>query len=172
MNNAHLIKLAEYISRYQSDLQRYTSQYTRMKKERWYYLKSNWEQLEREGQEETGALKQRQEESILMKKLLRIKEWGKGNRRNHMPSEAADLVSNSLPLSLEQVRVEFLDELFQAQLRWASTSLVEESRLHPQYRHDEWLRFFSQQIPDNYLLMYKPVFLLAAGSSRFRHYFN
>ena len=156
---AHLIKLEDYSSRYQFDLNRYPSQYTRMKKERWYYLKSEWEQM----QYDTLAINEKKINEFMMEEsksfFERLRKWTRRNREK--PEELLNEGENRLAkMTLEQVREEFLIELFQSQLRWASSSLVEESTLDPHYKRDKWLRFFTQQIPDNYFLFYKPVFFV------------
>ncbi|GAE34199.1 NERD domain-containing protein [Halalkalibacter akibai] len=149
---AHLIKLEDYISRYQFDLNRYPSQYTRMKKERWYYLKSEWEQMQYESFQDDYQ----EEEGETSRFFDRLRKWGKKNKKDL--STHVDIQSNQPTFSLEQVRANFIEELFHSQLRWASSSLLGESTLQPQYKRDSWLKFFTQQIPDNYFLMYKPVF--------------
>ena len=40
---AQLLKLQDYVSRYESDLSRYPSQYVRLKKQQWEKLKVTWE---------------------------------------------------------------------------------------------------------------------------------
>jgi hypothetical protein len=47
-------------------------------------------------------------------------------------------------MTFEQLKEEFLHDLYLSQLRWASSSLLEESRLHPKYKKDDWLQFFAQ----------------------------
>ncbi|WP_227936547.1 NERD domain-containing protein [Alkalihalobacillus deserti] len=155
---AHLIKLEDYISRYQFDLNRYPSQYTRMKKEKWYYLKSEWEQLQYDSlninEKEVTEFMVEESQSF----LKRLRQWMKGNRKE--PEECLKGDNRLARMSLEQVREEFLQELYYSQLRWASSSLLEESSLHPQYKRDKWLKFFAQQVPDNFFLLYKPVFFI------------
>jgi hypothetical protein len=154
---AHLIKLEDYISRYQFDLNRYPSQYTRMKKERWYYLKSEWEQSQYEGHiDETNVDDEKNEGSPSF--LKRLTQWRRGNTR--VPIEKAEAENRLARMTIEQVREGFLEELFQSQLRWASSSLLGESFLEPRYKRDKWLRFFAQSIPDNFFLMYNPVFFV------------
>ncbi|TWI56914.1 NERD domain-containing protein [Halalkalibacter nanhaiisediminis] len=167
---AHLIKLEDYISRYQFDLHRYPSQYSRMKKERWYYVKSDWEQFQLDSV--NGDTKEYQydevleeERGLLAQTFERIKRWTKRNRdqveivdmNDHSRSIADERMKN---MTLEQLKQSFLDDLFYSQLRWASSSLVEESSIDPRYKRDTWLRFFAQKVPDNYFLMYKPVFFI------------
>ncbi len=165
---AHLIKLEDYISRYQFDLHRYPSQYSRMKKERWYYMKSEWEQLQFDSVhnhlEDQTLDSSSEEQGLLAQAIQRMKKWTKRNHDEEVINYDLPLMSHSenelKHLSLDQVKQIFLDELYDSQLRWASSSLLEESTMHPQYKRDRWLRFFSQQIPDNYFLMYKPVFFI------------
>ncbi|MET3505922.1 nuclease-related domain-containing protein [Halalkalibacter oceani] len=161
---AHLIKLEDYISRYQFDLHRYPSQFSRMKKERWYYVKSEWEQarhpslqVEDEPEEEEAESKG---EGIFSQALQRLKGWRRSAVEEDPWEEAPPSNDELPPKSLEQVKQEFLDELYKSQLRWASSSLLEESTLHPRYKADKWLRFFCQHIPDNYFLLYKPVLFM------------
>ncbi|ARK31770.1 hypothetical protein [Halalkalibacter krulwichiae] len=154
---AHLIKLEDYISRYQFDLNRYPSQFTRMKKERWFYLKSEWKQVQFDAIQKEDSLNIDNNAPKKKGLLTRLKHW----RKREKVIEAVDVFEDPfLSNTLEKVKEEYLDELFHSQLRWASSSLVGESLLDPKYETDEWLRFFAQEIPDNYFLMYKPVFFV------------
>lgn len=107
-----LIKLENYISRYELDIYRYSGQFIRMKKQRWERVK-------------------RQE------------------------GMAAD--GTPLPIS-ETLKREFAEDVFFFQLRWASSTLKEKSNLDTRYRFDAWLKFLLLRFPDNYLMMYRPVF--------------
>ncbi|WP_100405154.1 hypothetical protein [Bacillus solitudinis] len=159
---AHLIKLEDYISRYQFDLNRYPSQFARMKKERWYYLKSEWEQNQQyDGKEEdTEEALIDDEKGFVSKAMQRLKNWNKPSQFQTDVNENTDKENHLQSLSLAQLKTKFLDEIFSSQLRWASSSLLEESVLHPRYQYDKWLRFFTEHFPDNYFLMYKPVFYI------------
>ena len=152
---AHLIKLEDYESRYQFDLNRYPSQFSRMKRERWYYLKNEWEQAQQELDVfEVEAEEQTNESG--WKELFQRLFSRKDKLREDEPAEDEKLRLKSM--TLPELKQMFLDELFISQLRWASSSLLGESSLDPRYKRDEWLRFFTLQLPDNYFLMYKPVF--------------
>lgn len=154
---AHLIKLEDYISRYQFDLHRYPSQFARMKRERWYYMKSKWEQAQYE-LVDLEAEDSEEQSNFLAKTFQRITSW---RDRSEDESDHIDYENERWKhMTLEEVKDIFLRDLFRSQLRWASSSLLEESTIHPLYRRDDWLRFFSQQFPDNYFLMYKPVFYI------------
>lgn len=117
---AQLIKLDNYISRYELDIYRYPGQFIRMKKQR-------WERVERE------LIAQKQVDSGIA---------------DHDPREPPP----------SRLKREFAEDVFLFQLRWASSTLREKSDLDPRYRFDAWLKFFLLSFPDNYLLMYRPVF--------------
>ncbi|MFV8827633.1 NERD domain-containing protein [Alkalihalobacterium sp. APHAB7] len=168
---AHLIKLEDYISRYQFDMQRYPTQFTRMKKERWYYLKNEWEQLRLPNSNEevqhvnTVAEEESTQANILKLTVEKFKKWNvffkdkKGEEVEVI--EIAGEEEDRIPLkakNLEHLKRLFLDDLYESQIMWASSSLLERSYLNPKYKYDQQLRFFAQQIPDNYFLMYSPVF--------------
>ncbi|WP_078555550.1 nuclease-related domain-containing protein [Bacillus alkalicellulosilyticus] len=167
---AHLIKLEHYISRYQHDITRYPSQFTRMKKERWYYVKLEWEQ-------DQGNLEQNPELDLhepdpiehtgkpprIMKALTKLKGMIPFSKKEEMDVEEEEsLYSFATPRvrTIEEVREDFLNEIYEAQLRWASTSLLEQSRLNPFYKFDPLLRKFTVELPDNYFLMYRPEFVI------------
>jgi hypothetical protein len=163
MTMAHLIKLEDYVSRYQSDLHRYPSKFTRMKKERWNYIKQEWEQLQSKVK---STLKIDSDEDEFIEKegnlftlaVAKMKNWkSRKYKKEDIVVENEELNAD---LTIDELRKQFLDDLFHSQLRWASSSLLEESSLHPRYKKDTILRFFSQQLPDNFFLMYRPVFYI------------
>ena len=61
------------------------------------------------------------------------------------------------PSSLEQLRRLYLDQLFHFQIKWASSTLMDKSRVDSRYFRDSLLRSFAQKLPDNYLLFYYPI---------------
>lgn len=163
---AHLIKLEDYISRYQFDLQRYPNQFTRFKKERWYYLKSEWENTQGNHiKKNTPFLAsndiKNEKNNVMKKTLSKVKllqpffSWKKVEPEEEQEN---NVQQTSQAKSLDELKKQFLDELFESQLKWASSSLMEESYLNPRYKFDEHLKFFVQQLPDNYFLLYRPVF--------------
>ncbi|WP_216831839.1 NERD domain-containing protein [Alkalihalobacterium elongatum] len=170
---AHLIKLEDYISRYQFDMQRYPTQFTRMKKERWYYIKNEWEQLKFPSSstsidDQVEPIPKGKQMNIVAATLQRLKGW---NTFAFYKAKNIEEKQSDVPIdekeedrlafkarSLEHLKELYLNDLFISQLMWASSSLIEQSYLNPKYKYDQHLRFFSQQIPDNYFLMYSPVF--------------
>ncbi|HEU5139691.1 MAG TPA: nuclease-related domain-containing protein [Bacillales bacterium] len=110
---AQLIKLENYISRYEHDIYRYPGKFIQMKKKRWEVVKEGYDKAAGEG----GSLK-----------------------------------------SLETLKHEFVEDVYFFQLRWASSTLKAKSDLDSRYKFDSWLKFYLLKFPDNYLILYKPVF--------------
>ncbi len=134
-----------------------------MKKERWYYLKNEWEQAQQEDEahamEWREELEEKEEKGLLVKAFERVAWWkGKDEGEHKVEYAPSQEQLRMKTMTLAELKHSFLEDLYLSQLRWASSSLLEESTLHPRYKRDEWLRFLTQQLPDNYFLMYKPVF--------------
>lgn len=153
---AQLIKLENYISRYQLDIYHYTSQFSRLKAENWQRIYQLWKDqlhlgLEADDQEEN-------EESIFAK-------WQSFFRSR---SEARVMEGEKEIQALPQTEIElkhyFLNSLFPFQLKWASTTINKMSFIDRQYHQDFFLKYFLQRIPDTHLLMYFPVFQLKNGT--------
>lgn len=151
---AHLIKLEDYVSRYQYDMYRYPSQFSRLKRERWERLKAEWEASKRNN-------KTRDQEAIIEEKKFKLSPFQKlkslykrGNREPLI--ETVEPVSQFTYTTLSEVKTIFWKELFDFQLNWASSTLREISTLKTQYYFDETLKWFLQSFPDNYFLLYYP----------------
>lgn len=119
---AQLIKLENYVSRYELDIYRYPGQFIRMKKQRWERMNSK-----------------------------RGREYEEKAVPGHMAFAG-------LGQPTEMLKKEFEEDVFFFQLRWASSTMKEKSNLDPQYRFDSWLKFFLLRFPDNYIVLYRPVF--------------
>ncbi|WP_058307054.1 hypothetical protein [Gracilibacillus massiliensis] len=152
---AQLIKLDNYISRYERDIFHYPSQFSRLKTENWERLKYLWQdqlqlKLEVEDQDEL--------------KETNFSKWRSFFRSR---SEAEDVVEEQeldyLPETEEALKQYFLDTLLPFQLKWASTTINEMSFIDKAYYQDYLLKYFLQRIPDTHLLMYFPVFQLKGG---------
>ncbi|MCM3743662.1 NERD domain-containing protein [Sporosarcina luteola] len=61
------------------------------------------------------------------------------------------------PKNLEQLRKLYLDQLYHFQLKWASSTMLERSKLDAGFMRDSLLRSFTQRLPDSYLLFYYPI---------------
>lgn len=152
---AQLIKLENYISRYQQDMYHYPGQFTRLKRENWQRLKLLWEE-QRTTQEDEPIEEEPQESNFFNWRAL-------FNRRSEVEEEEAVDHTNLLPASEEELKKYFLDTLYPFQLKWASTTINQMSFLNQDYYTDERLQFFLQRIPDTYFVMYHPVFELKNG---------
>ena len=170
---AQLVKLLDYVSRYEQDLTRYPSQYIRLKRYQWERMKTQWEsgadlsEWRREMEEVEEP-----EESKWFSPLLRVfgqrkdveAEQNHSNGEEEKISEEDDfgfslnVIHN--PSTLEQLRKVYLDQLFHFQIKWASSTIMDKSRVDSRFLRDTLLRSFAQQLPDNYLLFYYPILLL------------
>ncbi|KAA0549044.1 NERD domain-containing protein [Bacillus sp. BGMRC 2118] len=171
---AQLIKLMDFISRYEMNTYRYPSQYIRLKKQHWNRLKNLWEQglleVEKLEEEETtkpekrslfrsfkGRLKKNQEsaeefESFTTQDFDELQESD-----GDLPLEHS---FSKIPKTEDELKQRFLDDLIDFQIRWASSTIREKSYVDRPIYFDEELKYFLQRFPDNYLVLYKPVFLV------------
>jgi hypothetical protein len=172
-----LIKLQDYISRYEQNIFSYPSRFVRLKKQQWERTKENWENegidasnlsipappedwlMEKEKQpfleKLKGMIRFRQEEEIKVAPAQTKKEDDEdADSMKFTPSFSVS------PSSVEQLKQQFLDQLLKFQMKWASSTLSEKSFLDRSYYYEENLKFFLQRFPDTFLILYKPIFLL------------
>ncbi|MDL4839395.1 NERD domain-containing protein [Aquibacillus rhizosphaerae] len=149
---AQLVKLQDYISRYEKDIYHYPGQYIRLKSENWKKLMQAWElQLEQQIDIED---EQEQDNSNFSK-------WKSFfQRRERVEEDAQDFSEIQLPNSKKDLKQYFLDTLLPFQFKWASTTVSEMSFLDKYYYDDYTLKYFLQRFPDTYLLFYQPIFHL------------
>lgn len=142
---AQLIKLEDYISRYEWNIYRYPTQYIRMKQENWKKLYRLWE-TEMNEQAETSEL----EQSAFSKwKLLFKRNKVETRQRQEDPA---------LPATEYGLKQYFLDQLFPFQLKWASSTVTDVSFIKRGFERDQTLQYFLQRFPDTYFVMYYPIF--------------
>lgn len=170
---AQLVKLLDYVSRYEQDLTRYPSQYIRLKRYQWERMKPQWESGAdlSEWQQDIKEVVE-PEENKWFSPLLRVfgqrkdveaeqyhdnSEDEKGDKEENF-GFSPNLIHN--PSSLEHLRRLYLDQLFHFQIKWASSTLMDKSRVESRFFRDPLLRSFAQNLPDNYLLFYYPILLL------------
>ena len=147
---AQLIKLFDYISRYETNIYQYPSQYIRLKRENWKTMHQMWNQGSLNKQVEA---EDPENESSGWKRLFSRKR----NYASELPEEATAKESEKLPESLTELKQYFLDGLLPFQLKWASTTLLHKSFVDKLYYQDARLKYFLQRFPDTYLLMYEAV---------------
>lgn len=168
---AQLVKLLDYVSRYENDLSRYPTQYIRLKNSQWKRMKTQWEHGAdlsdwRQVPEET---EEQAEEGKWYSPLFRLFGNRKGRLEDAEPIEAEkdgqddvdvlDFNPNIIyhPENEQQLRKLYVDQLFHFQLKWASSTMMEKSNLDPGFMKDSLLRSFTQQLPDSYFLFYYPI---------------
>lgn len=166
-----LIKLQDYISRYEQNIFEYPSRYVRLKKQQWEKIFSLWESgsliesiqprpvptdwLEEEKQPFAGRVK-----DFFKREKKEIIEEKQSVGEKEASGLTFSLSFSYKPTSVEELKHQFLDQLFRFQMKWASTTLLEQSFIHKKYMHDERLKYFLQRFPDTTLVMHEPIFLL------------
>ncbi len=161
---AQLIKLQDYISRYEWDTYRYPTQYIRQKKDQWERFYSEWRnpslQEESEEKEQAEAGEEKEKNSLFQK-------WRQ--RFIKSPVIVEELTPDEevvkrqkpllkLPATEEELKQVFLDRLLEIQMKWASSTVSQVSVVDSSYFKDPLLRFLLQRLPDTYLVMYRPIF--------------
>ncbi|MEL3962040.1 nuclease-related domain-containing protein [Lysinibacillus endophyticus] len=174
---AQLVKLQDYISRYETALTRYPTQFVRLKQNQWDRVKTqwlsgeelpNWEHIETDEENEEPK-----ERFTFFKKIFRRNETEENIEEVNVENELVDndeiipedetttlffepkIVYH--PQTLEELKVMFLDQFFHFQLKWASSTLREKSYVDPKFLRDTLLRNILQQLPDSYLIFYYPI---------------
>ncbi|HJV17234.1 MAG TPA: nuclease-related domain-containing protein [Bacillales bacterium] len=170
-----LIKLQDCVSRYEQDVYTYPSRFVRLKKQQWERTKANWEN---EGMDTSNLtlsiskewVEEEKEKPLLFRKLKGIFQK---NQDAEQSLEQQDNFIKSIeeplqfsptfdykPQSVDDLKRQFLDQLYRFQLKWASSTLTEKSDFHSKFFYEENLKFFLQRFPDTFLVLYQPVFLL------------
>lgn len=146
---AQLIKLLDYISRYESNPFHYPGQYIRLKQENWIKINQLWEN---------------ENESELKNVKAFPKEITKGNTFKWNPFKKNEINETDLPFirtlpkSKKQLTQHFLNQLYPLQLKWATSTITHESFTDKKFQYDDRLKYFLQRFPDIYLVMYYPIF--------------
>ncbi|WP_163101180.1 NERD domain-containing protein [Peribacillus alkalitolerans] len=174
-----LIKMQDYISRYEQNIFHYPTQYVRLKKQQWSKLhqayldgtiqetfrlqnevtKNEW-LIEDEKVGVFGKLKKMFSRTEDEEKIEEIDIEKKDGDENDLVDSEWNMVIPSSPKNLEELKVSFLNQLLRFQMKWASSTIRERSYVDGRYIWDEKLKFFLQRFPDNFLLLYHPVFLI------------
>jgi hypothetical protein len=155
---AQLIKLQDYISRYETDSFRYPGHFIRMKKDGWSKLNDQWETSQLEGQvSETVTEDQIPEKShFSLKKIFNRKR----DNQQFLPEVIERNHITPAVQRIDELKQYYLDKLYPIQLKWASSTLHESSFLDNKYEYDPLLKYFLQRFPDSFLVMYFPIFKL------------
>lgn len=178
---AQLVKLQDYISRYQIDLSRYPTQFVRLKKIQWDRVKQQWvsgEDLPKWEQLEVQEEVQESKKAFSLFGKLKIKKTPKPmdnieevevshelmsshNEEDEIPDEETTLFFEPNivyhPNTIEELKKVFLDQFFHFQIKWASSTLREKSYVDPKFLRDTFLRNILQKFPDSFLVFYYPI---------------
>lgn len=177
---AQLVKLQDYISRYQIDLARYPTQFVRLKQSQWERVKRQWELGEEisewqhnDGGSENDSFEEKERFSLFKKifagrqreEIEDIEEVEITNElvsdEDSIPEEETTLTFEPkivyAPQSIHELKRMFIDQFFHFQMKWASSTLREKSYVDPRFMRDPLLRNLLQKLPDNYLLFYYPI---------------
>ena len=171
---AQLIKIQDYISRYEQDIYRYPSQFAKLKKQQWDKLQAAYhagelDQLFSQPDEEQTLYKTDTTEEETKGLFRKVK--GLFNKSDYHDEEVQipnPAIQNNVfslrvptnPASLEELKQNFLNQLLRFQMKWGSSTVREKSYVDQSFFLEEKLRFFLQRFPDTFLVLYKPIFLL------------
>lgn len=180
---AQLIKLLDFVSRYEMNMYRYPTTYIRLKKQHWNKLQALWEEeilevpdvLEPQVTEKKqrfyklrNILKQKELESN-HEKVEESTEFMGHINSNESISDDDEMGEDSLPLDYklndipkdeEELKQRFLNQLIEFQIRWASSTIREKSYVDRDLYFNNELKYYLQRFPDNYLVLYHPVFFI------------
>src|SRR5690625_2893699 len=146
---AQLIKMYDYISRYESNPFHYPTQYIQLKKENWRKLNELWE---------NETIHTQAELNVTEKKNSKF-SFNPFSKKNKIKEEEIEQqIGHQLPKTKKELTQYFLNKLFPFQLKWATSTLTQVSFTDKSVQNDSELKFFLQTLPDIYLMMYYPVF--------------
>ncbi|MER1958483.1 MAG: nuclease-related domain-containing protein [Solibacillus sp.] len=178
---AQLVKLQDYISRYQIDLARYPTQFIRLKQNQWNRVKHQWqtgEVIDRWEHLDEEVIQEEEKKSSLLSKIFpfgkkakiveestddieKVKISNDWAIEEEVPDEDTTLFFEPnivyAPKTLEELKKMFIDQFFHFQMKWASSTMREKSYVDPKFMRDTLLRAMLQTLPDNYLIFYYPI---------------
>jgi hypothetical protein len=169
---AQLIKIQDYVSRYEQDIYRYPPQFIKLKKQQWdkvkaAYLAGELEQLFNQSDENQrmNLLHEEEKKTFFhkVKGMFRRTKDDEVEAESTAPTKENNIFSLHIPTataSLDELKHTFLNQLLRFQMKWGSSTIHEKSFIDSSFFLDEKLRFFLQRFPDTFLVMYKPVFRL------------
>ncbi|KPB05350.1 hypothetical protein [Bacillus sp. CHD6a] len=168
---AQLIKLQDYITRYEADIYRYPNQFIRLKKQQW----KTYQEMLKNPVDIKSSSPIAQTEEITSSKDGRLISLMKSFRKkqqeqelftvnnlnvNDEQEEEWELPRVTGSKSPEERKQQFLDSILPLQLKWASSTIREMSYLQKNYKREWLLKYFLQRFPDTFFVMYKPIFLV------------
>lgn len=152
-----LIKLQDYITRYEWATFRYPTQYIRLKKANWEKLYELWKNPE-ESQEMKEEVSSTENSSIFSKFKARFMKEKVGSEAVDTEIEKQETYIAPLPATELGLKQYFLDNLLNFQMKWATSTVTHSSFVNRSYYADPLLKYLLQRFPDTFLLMYHPIF--------------
>lgn len=145
---AQLIKLQNYVTRYEWDIYRYPSQFIRYKQDNWRKLLNLWNNPEL-----LSTMSDIEEEQ------KKPSKWNLFQRKKGQDEVVEETKHDViLPNTEEELKHYFLNQLIPFQFKWATSTISNVSFVAPKYYKDDLLHYFLKRFPDTYLVMYYPVF--------------
>lgn len=166
---AQLVKLQDYVSRYEKDIYQYPSRFVRLKNIQWKSMRRDWERYQGRKVLRQELIEEIETGQGPVTLAGRLKLWFFRHKEEEWPDEfavnEAFLGVNEVAAAetIEDLRRFFLSELFAFQMKWASSTSQETSYVDRKYFYDELLKLLLQGLPDSFLLMYKPVMQLKSA---------
>jgi hypothetical protein len=167
---AQLIKLQDYITRYEADIYRYPNQYIRLKKQQWNtyqeMLRNPVDIKSPSPNAHTEVTSSKDGRLISLMKSFRKKEQEDESftvnilNVDNEHEEEWELPRVTGSKTAEESKQQFLDSILPLQLKWASSTIREMSYLQKNYKREWLLKYFLQRFPDTFFVMYKPIFLV------------
>lgn len=177
---AQLIKLQDYISRYEVDPKRYPTQYIRLKQAKWKRMKEEWEEGPKSelDWEDVEDFELEEKKTSIFQKINPFKRRKKELDYDELFEEATtpDMKKDVQqeedfgiqfdphllyhPKTVQELHRMYLNQLFSFQLNWASTTMREKSNMEPKYQRDRFLKDLLQQLPDTFFVFYEPILLV------------
>jgi hypothetical protein len=166
---AQLIKLYDYSSRYENDMYYYPSQYVSLKKEQWRRISDTFEsELFQEyrmnilQEQEYSVVEQTEKKGFLSSIFNRFKkqdEVQSETKQNDVPFYyVREFFLQYNPSSKEELQKLYKEFMFQIQMKWASSLVGNETNTNAVVKYENLLKYFLMKLPDNYFVMYRPVF--------------
>lgn len=173
---AQLLKLQDYVSRYQIDLNRYPTQFVRLKKSQWEKIKIQWENGDHFSTwEHFDSIDEEHSSNQIISMLKKIIPTRKSKEEDFFDIENNEVVMEEneeaedestfdfepnfiyQPTSIEELKRMFIEQFFNFQIKWASSTLREKSYVDPKYFRDTLLKTLLQRLPDNLFVFYYPI---------------
>ncbi|MCM3387424.1 NERD domain-containing protein [Ureibacillus chungkukjangi] len=175
---SQLVKLQDYISRYQIDLSRYPTQFVRLKKIQWDRVREQWvsgDELPQWQHMEQQENEKESKKTFSFFDKFKIKRSPKEtddieaveimndliSQEGEIPEEESTLFFEPnivyKPNTIEELKKLFLDQFFHFQIKWASSTIREKSYVDPKFLRDTLLRSILQGLPDSFLVFYYPI---------------